>query len=305
MLSIGSFAAKIFGSSNERRVKGFRPRVEAINALEPELVALTDEQLRARTAKFREQYATGTKLEDLLVPGLRHRTRSGQALARAAPLRRAAHRRHGSERRQHCRDEDRRRQDARRNARRLPQRHYGQGRPRRHRQRLPRQPRRRMDGTGLPLPRPHGGHHRSWPRRRAAQGRLRRRRDLRHQQRARLRLPARQHEDALGGYGPARPRVRHRRRGGLDPDRRGKNPASHSGPLEHLATSTRRRRDRAELYEHDRVETELRNPSRRTRSRRSSRPRTCSSSTRSSARSRSTRGATSAWRRCWLRCRAC
>jgi preprotein translocase subunit SecA len=68
MLSIGSFAAKIFGSSNERRVKGFRPRVEAINALEPELVQLTDEQLRARTAKFREQYAAGAKLDDLLVP---------------------------------------------------------------------------------------------------------------------------------------------------------------------------------------------------------------------------------------------
>ena len=68
MLSIGSFAAKLFGSSNERRVKGFRPRVEAINALEPELVALTDEQLRARTAEFREQYANGTKLDDLLVP---------------------------------------------------------------------------------------------------------------------------------------------------------------------------------------------------------------------------------------------
>jgi preprotein translocase subunit SecA len=68
MLSIGSFAAKLFGSSNERRVKGFRPRVEAINALEPGLIALTDEQLRARTAEFREQYANGTKLDDLLVP---------------------------------------------------------------------------------------------------------------------------------------------------------------------------------------------------------------------------------------------
>ena len=36
MLStIGGFAAKIFGSSNERRVRGYNPRVEAINALEP------------------------------------------------------------------------------------------------------------------------------------------------------------------------------------------------------------------------------------------------------------------------------
>ena len=69
MLSFGSLAAKIFGSSNERRVKGFRPKVEAINALEPEISALTDEQLRARTTLFREQLASGEKtLDDLLVP---------------------------------------------------------------------------------------------------------------------------------------------------------------------------------------------------------------------------------------------
>jgi preprotein translocase subunit SecA len=59
---------KIFGSSNDRRVKGFRPRVAAINALEPELAALSDEQLRARTQAFRDQLAAGTRLDDLLVP---------------------------------------------------------------------------------------------------------------------------------------------------------------------------------------------------------------------------------------------
>jgi preprotein translocase subunit SecA len=68
MLSIGSFATKIFGSSNERRIKGFRPKVEAINALEPELSKLTDEQLKARTASFRHQLKEGAKLDDLLVP---------------------------------------------------------------------------------------------------------------------------------------------------------------------------------------------------------------------------------------------
>jgi preprotein translocase subunit SecA len=69
MLStIGGFAAKIFGSSNERRVRGYRPRVEAINALEPEVAALSDADLKARTEDFRRQFEDGTPLDDLLVP---------------------------------------------------------------------------------------------------------------------------------------------------------------------------------------------------------------------------------------------
>jgi len=53
MLSIGSLATKFFGSSNERRVRVYRPKVEAINALEPEIQALSDEALRAKTDEFR------------------------------------------------------------------------------------------------------------------------------------------------------------------------------------------------------------------------------------------------------------
>ncbi len=68
MLSIGSIAAKVFGSSNERRLKAYRPKVEAINALEPELEALSDEALRARTQAFRKQVGEGTPLDELLVP---------------------------------------------------------------------------------------------------------------------------------------------------------------------------------------------------------------------------------------------
>ncbi len=68
MLSIGTLASRLFGSSNERRIKGYRPRVEAINALEPELVALSDADLQARTAALRQQFAAGASLEDLLVP---------------------------------------------------------------------------------------------------------------------------------------------------------------------------------------------------------------------------------------------
>jgi len=64
----GAFAKKLFGSVNDRRVKGYRPRVEAINALEGELAKLTDEQLAARTVAFRQQLAEGKTLNDILVP---------------------------------------------------------------------------------------------------------------------------------------------------------------------------------------------------------------------------------------------
>ncbi|MEQ1697922.1 MAG: preprotein translocase subunit SecA [Hyphomicrobiaceae bacterium] len=69
MLSFGALAAKIFGSSNERRIKVYRPKVEAINALEPEISALTDDELRERTVMFRKQLADGeVTLDELLVP---------------------------------------------------------------------------------------------------------------------------------------------------------------------------------------------------------------------------------------------
>lgn len=68
MVSFGGLARKIFGSSNERRVKGFKPRVEQINALEAEMSSLTDEELKAKTVEFRASLASGTKLDDLLVP---------------------------------------------------------------------------------------------------------------------------------------------------------------------------------------------------------------------------------------------
>src|SRR4051794_1022817 len=61
-------ARKFFGSANDRQIKGYRPRVDAINALEPEIKALSDDALRARTAEFRKQLADGATLDDILVP---------------------------------------------------------------------------------------------------------------------------------------------------------------------------------------------------------------------------------------------
>src|SRR6516162_693554 len=64
----GAVARKFFGTANERRIRAYRPRVEAINALEKELERLSDEALRARTAAFREELAAGKDLDDILVP---------------------------------------------------------------------------------------------------------------------------------------------------------------------------------------------------------------------------------------------
>src|SRR5882762_6981057 len=65
---IGALARKFFGSANDRRVKGYQSRVDAINALEGELEARSDEALKARTAEFRKDLAEGKTLDDILVP---------------------------------------------------------------------------------------------------------------------------------------------------------------------------------------------------------------------------------------------
>src|SRR5882757_1342249 len=65
---IGAVARKLFGSANERRIRSYQPRVAAINALEPEVAALSDDALKARTAEFKKQVAEGASLDDILVP---------------------------------------------------------------------------------------------------------------------------------------------------------------------------------------------------------------------------------------------
>src|SRR5881409_2405355 len=65
---IGALARKFFGSANDRRIKGYQSRVDAINALEPEIAALSDEALKARTAEFRKALADGKTLDEILVP---------------------------------------------------------------------------------------------------------------------------------------------------------------------------------------------------------------------------------------------
>ena len=50
---INTLLGKVFGTKNEREIKRLQPRVEVINALEPEIQKLSDEQLRGKTAEFR------------------------------------------------------------------------------------------------------------------------------------------------------------------------------------------------------------------------------------------------------------
>ena len=65
---IGAVARKLFGSSNDRRIRAYGARVDAINALEAELEKLSDEELRARTDEFKKQLSEGAALDDILVP---------------------------------------------------------------------------------------------------------------------------------------------------------------------------------------------------------------------------------------------
>ncbi len=258
---IGAFAAKVFGTSNDRRLKAYRPHVEAINALERELERLSDAELRARTEAFRKQLQDGAELDDLLVPAF-------------ATVREAAKRT-------------------------LGQRHFDVqliGGMVLHEGKISEM--KTGEGKTLVATLPvylnalagKGVHvvtvndylakrDSEWMGRvykflgltvgcivhelnDEQRGPVRLRRHLRHQQRAGLRLPARQHEDARPRDGAARARLRHRRRGRLDPDRRGAHPADHLRPRRGPRRSLHRRRraDEAVVAEHDTIEKELETP---------------------------------------------
>lgn len=63
---IGGFAKSLFGSSNDRYVKTMMKVVDQINSFEPEIEALSDEDLKAKTPYFRERVANGETLDDIL-----------------------------------------------------------------------------------------------------------------------------------------------------------------------------------------------------------------------------------------------
>ena len=222
-----------------KQFRQYAKRVDRINSLEPELELLDDAELREQADSLRERARNGESLDDLLpetfavvretsrrVLGMRHfdvqmiggmvlhggaiaemKTGEGKTLTATLAV--------------------------------VAQRAGRRGRPPRHRQRLPRPPRRGVDGPAL-----HGARalRRDPAEHAALRGearRLRRRHHLRHQLRVRLRLPARQHGDHAGREGPARRALhrggqaallaplRDRRRGRQHPHRRGADAADH------------------------------------------------------------------------------
>ena len=56
MSILNQVLTKVFGSQHERDVKKMLPTVDAINALEPQMAALSDEELKGKTAELREQW---------------------------------------------------------------------------------------------------------------------------------------------------------------------------------------------------------------------------------------------------------
>jgi len=66
MVSLGRLARKFFGSAYERRIKALQPYVSRINALEEEFAALSNEDLKGKTAIFRQRLAEGAPLDSLL-----------------------------------------------------------------------------------------------------------------------------------------------------------------------------------------------------------------------------------------------
>jgi len=63
---IGALARRLFGSANDRYINSLRPVIAAINAFEPELSALSDEALAARTPMLKARLADGETLDDIL-----------------------------------------------------------------------------------------------------------------------------------------------------------------------------------------------------------------------------------------------
>jgi preprotein translocase subunit SecA len=105
---LGTLLAKVIGTQNERELKRLRPLVDQVNEFEPAFQALSDEQLRAKTAEFRDRLAKGETLADLQAEAFAVVREAGRRVLNIAALRRPAYGRRSTPQRRHCRDEDRR-----------------------------------------------------------------------------------------------------------------------------------------------------------------------------------------------------
>ncbi len=177
----------IIGSKNQRELRRLQPIVRQINEIEQGLSSVSDDELRAKTLAWKEELSAiqdneqlAARLEEILpevfavvkkrrppphrAPPFLHGLRPAGHLGDGS-FRRPAHRRNGPASGPDCGNGDRRRQDPRRHAPCFPERAHRARCPCRDGQRLPRPPRRRVDGAALRVPR---SHHRNHPARPAA-----------------------------------------------------------------------------------------------------------------------------------------
>ena len=168
---VGWILKKILGSKNQREIKRMMPMVRRINELDEQFKSLSDDELRAKTAAVeggaghdRGSCRTLDKLDEILpeafavvknacppsdrAPGDVQRLRSADDVEHGA-LRCAAHRRDRSASRPHRGNGDRRRQDAGRDVAALSECAHRPRRAPRDGERLPRPPRRGMDGRSF------------------------------------------------------------------------------------------------------------------------------------------------------------
>ncbi len=222
---------RLLGSRNDRIVRSFAPDVRAAKGFETALEALSDDALRAKTERVPRPPEAGRVARLDARRGVRRRARGRQARHEDAPLRRAAHRRHHPASGQDRRDAHRRRQDAGRDAARLPQCPHRRGRPRRHGERVPGPARRGLDGPALQLPGPDRRRHQELAdaRKKSAPPTAC---DITYGTNNEFGFDYLRDNLAfrLGRSRAARARLRHRRRGRLDPDRRSAHAAHHQRP---------------------------------------------------------------------------
>ena len=225
-------------------MKRLAAQADYIASLEPDFQKLSDDELRGTTAALRERLENGEPLDELLF--------EAYAAVREARWRESEQRMfdvqmmggivlHEGDIAEMKTGEGKTFVAA---LALYPERASRHRRPPRHRQRLSGQARRGVEPARLRASRHDRRLHPEHDAVRGAQGGLRRRHHLRHELRVRLRLPARQHGRLEGRARPAQPRLRDRRRGRLDPDRRGAYAA------DHLRRARDRRHDLLRLRAH-------------------------------------------------------
>ena len=88
------FVEKFFGTHSQRELKMITPLVDKVESLRPQMQALSDEELRAKTQEYKNRYANGESLDDLLPEAFRDGSGSSKACTEYGTLPGTDHRWH-------------------------------------------------------------------------------------------------------------------------------------------------------------------------------------------------------------------